>query len=315
MQKPKSKSRTPRRFWDFLSDDKLIDAELSTDDPEGLDNLVRELPPGDEEPYVEFKYDLRGSEREKLHCVHGNHPHLAGFVMRKGDKRFLVGHICGKEIYGEDFDHYTADFNAAVNRQETLRKRREIENLTGPFMAWLQQVAASDVFKLYDSVRRQIDFRMPWISENVPLAGHYGMTVARVKMPPTLFLETTDPEAELARVIAEMSALAATLIASDDLAEKSVENIKRVLNAFIRRIEAVFDQLKEVEDFFQPAVLQATCDLANEHDNPKKRKYIAGLLTITCKRDRDKSTVQMPRNYKIPSRAGLDGLKESLRVL
>ncbi|HUZ34007.1 MAG TPA: hypothetical protein VMV19_18150 [Xanthobacteraceae bacterium] len=315
MQKPKSKSRTPRRFWDFLSDEKLIDAELSTDDPEGLDNFVRELPPGDEEPYVEFKYDLRGSERERLRCVHGNHPHLAGFVMRKGDKRFLVGHICGKEIYGEDFDHYTADFNAAVNRQETLRKRREIEKLTRPFTAWLQQVAISDVFKQYESVRRQMSYRMPWIWENVPLAGHYGTTVAHVKMPPTLFLEETDSEMEFSRVVAEMSALAANLIAKDELGGKSVENLKRVLNALIRRVEVIFGQLKEVEDFFQPAVLQAVCDLANEHDKPKKRKYIAGLLTITCKRDRDKSSVQLPRNYKIPNRAGLDALKESLRVL
>jgi hypothetical protein len=307
--------RAPRRFWELLSDEKLINAELTTDDPEAFDNLVRQLPSGDEEPYVEFKYDLRGTDREKFKCVHGNHPHLAGFVMRKGDKRFLVGHICGKEIYGEDFDHYTADFNAAINRQETLRKRREVEKLTGPFMAWLHHVAASDVFKLYDSVRRQIKHRMPWVWENVPLAGFYGMTVARVKMPPTLFLGETDPETELSKVVAEMSALAANMIAKDELGEKSVENIRRVLNALIRRVEVVFEQLKEVEDFFQPAVLQAVCDLANEHDNHKKRKYVPGLLTITCKRDRDKSSVQIPRNYKIPSRAGLDALKESLRVL
>jgi hypothetical protein len=202
-----------------------------------------------------------------------------------------------------------------VNRQQTLRKRREIETLTGPFMAWLQQVAASDVFKLYDSMRRQISFRMPWIWENVPLAGHYGMTVARVKMPPTLFLEGTDPETEFSKVAAEASALAANLIAKDELEDKSVENLKRMLNALIRRVETIFDQLKEVEDFFQPAVLQAICDLANENDNPKKRKYVAGLATITCKRDKDKSCVQIPKNYKMPNRAGLEALKESLRVL
>jgi len=311
----KPKRSTPRRFWEFLSDEKLINAELTTDDPELLPNLVHELPPGDEEPYVEFKYDLRGTDRERLRCVHGNHPHLAGYVMRKGDKRFLVGHICGEHIYGENFEHYTADFDAAVNRQETLRKRRENEKLTVPFMAWLQQVAASDVFKLYDSVRRQIIYRMPWICENVPRAGFLGMMVIRVKMPPTLFLEETDPESEFGRVVTEMSALAAGLIADENLAEKSVENIRRILNALIRRVETIFDQLKEVEDFFQPAVLQAVCDLANEYDNPKKRKYVPGLLTITCKRDRDKSTVQIPKNYKLPIRAGLDALKESLRVL
>lgn len=313
MLKPQSKPT--RRYWDSLSDEKLLSAELTTDDPEKIDNLVYALPPGDEEPYVEYKYDLRGSDREKLRCLHGNHPHLSGFVMRKGEKRFLVGRICGKQIYGEDFDQYTADFDAAVNRQQTLRKRREIEKETVPFMAWLQQVSGSDVFKLYESVRRQIEYRMPWVWENVPRAGHLGVSLSRVKMPPTLFSETTDPQAELARVVAEMSALAANLIGKEELGETSVENIRRLLGSLIRRIDAVFDELKEVEDFFQPAVLAAVCNLANEFDNPKKREYIPGVLSITCKRDRDKNVVQIPNNYKVPSRIGLDALKEALRVL
>ena len=285
--------------------------------PSSLPNLVRQLPAGDEEPYVEFKYDLRGTDREKLRCIHGNHPHLAGFVVRKADKRFLVGHICGKEIYGEDFDHYTADFNAAVNRQQTLRKRREIENETLPFMAWLQKVAELDVFKLYNSVRGQIEHRVPWIWDNVPRVEQLGMIVARVKMPPTLFLEATDPETEFGRVVIEMSALAASLIAKDELNERSVENIKRVLQALIRRVEVIFDHLKEVEDFFQPAVLQAVCALANEYDNPKKREYVAGLGMLACKRakGKEKATVQIPRHYKIPNRAGLEKLAESLRLL
>jgi hypothetical protein len=83
----------------------------------------------------------------------------------------------------------------------------------------------------------------------------------------------------------------------------------------IRRIEAVFEELKEVEDFFQPTVLTAICKLANEYDNPKKRKYIAGLLSITCKRDRDKIVVQMPNNYRVPNRSGLEALKKSLKSL
>jgi hypothetical protein len=311
----KPKELRSRRFWETLTDDQLLTVELVTDDPENLDDLVHELPAGDEEPYVEFKYDLRKSGREEFSCVHGHHRHLAGFVMRKGKFRYLVGWQCGKTIYGEDFDGYTADFDAAVNRQETLRKRREIEKETFPFMAWLEQVSRSDVFKLYGSVRRQIDQRMPWVWDNVPRASYLGASLKGVKMPPTLFERKTDPQADFAQVVADMSALAATLIDKEELGEKSVQNIKRVLGGFIRRVEAVFDELKEVEDFFQPAVLEIVCNLGNEHDNPKKRKYIAGLLTLTCKRDRDKAVVQMPSSYKLPNRSGLEALKEALRVL
>jgi hypothetical protein len=74
--------RQPRRYWELLSDDKLIDAELAIDDPESLPELVREVPTSDEESYVEFKYDQRGTERDEFRCVHCHQPHLAGFVMR-----------------------------------------------------------------------------------------------------------------------------------------------------------------------------------------------------------------------------------------
>lgn len=197
MQKPKQ--FRSRRYWESLTDDQLLDTEPYTDDPESLENLVRELPPGDEEPYVEFKYDLRGSGREKLTCVHGHHQHLAGFVMRKGAWRYLVGWKCGKIIYRENFDQYTADFDAAVNRRDTLRKRREIEQLTGPFMAWLQQVSGSDVFKLYSSVREQIADRMPWLWDNAPGAAYLVRPQQGIRFPRTLFDGNTDPEAMFAK--------------------------------------------------------------------------------------------------------------------
>src|SRR6185437_7536075 len=142
MLKPKARAR---RYWESLSDDQLVDVELMTDDPENLENLVGEIPQGDEEPYVEFKYDLRGSEREMFQCVHGHHAHLAGFVFRKGNARFLVGWMCGASIYGEDFGQYTADFDAAVNRQDALKRVREIKSVISPFMNWLEQVSNSEV--------------------------------------------------------------------------------------------------------------------------------------------------------------------------
>ena len=62
-------------------------------------------------------------------------------------------------------------------------------------------------------------------------------------------------------------------------------------------------------------MLERICELANVYDNPNKRKYIPGLGTITCKKDRDKITIQMPTNYRLPNRAGLEELKQTLRVL
>ena len=58
MQKSKRQVRQRSSHWSSVSDDLLLSVELTTDDPENLTNLVHEMPAGDEEPHVEFAYDL-----------------------------------------------------------------------------------------------------------------------------------------------------------------------------------------------------------------------------------------------------------------
>ena len=38
-----------------------------------------------------------------------------------------------------------------------------------------------------------------------------------------------------------------------------------------------------------------------QNDNPKKRKYEPGMLSISCKRDKSKAaTVRLPRSFRLP---------------
>lgn len=215
-----------RRYWETLTDAQLLKTDLITDAPDTLDALVTEVPAGDEEPYVEFKYDLRGTGREEeFSCVHGHHKHLAGFVMRKGDKRFMVGWMCGKSIYGEDFEHYTADFDRAVSRKKALHRTIDIKNACDPFLAWLTEVATSDVFQNYSRVIRQIEQRLPWISDNLPLAAHFEEREFKVRFPPTLFRPGTAPELEFKRNAAEFASAALQLSRAP---EEAVERLGRM---------------------------------------------------------------------------------------
>jgi hypothetical protein len=305
-----------RRYWETLTDEQLLKTDLITDDPESLDGLVTEVPDGDEEPYVEFKYDLRGTGREEeFSCVHGHHRHLAGFVMRKDGKRFMVGWMCGKSIYGEDFDHYTADFDWAVSRKKALHRTYDIKNACDPFVAWLAAAVASDVFHQYNRVGRQIEQRLPWIYDNLPRAAFFGERELKVRFPQTLFGAGTDPEQEFKRNAAEFTNAAMQLSRAPEEAVEQLGRIRSHMRIIVDRIEAAIDQLKELEDFFQPQVLGAICDLANIYDHPKKRKYAASLMEVSCKRDKEKTTVAMPKNYRVPSKAPIETLRKALNVL
>lgn len=304
----KPKTRQSLRYWETLSDDQLLAAELTTDDPEGLDNVVYKLPEGDEEPYVEYKYDLRGSDRQMLRCVHGNHPHLAGFVMRKANHRFFVGHICGERIYGENFEQYTADFDAAVNRQDALKRTQEAKRATRPVTEWLDGVSQSEVFECYSLVRERMREQLPWIFENVPRAAA-SYPHASARFPHTLFSEGADPELEFNKAASEFNTAVLTLITKPDL---NINQVKRHFNVLSKRIEAALDQLEEVVDFFQPRVLAFICDLANQFDNPRKRQYEPGLMSITCKRQRNTVIVQVPKHYKVPNRDVINNFRTEL---
>lgn len=310
---PKPERRPAWRYWESLSDELLLDVDLTTDSPQSLPDLVIVLPEGDQEPHVEYKYDLRGTDSDKLRCVHCHQPHLASYVMLKNGFRFFVGHICGAHIYGEDFEQYTADYNAAVNRQQALRRKREIDNATKPFMAWLQEFAQSDIFDRRDSVLAQFHDRMPWIVENLDVASHLDERVTKVKLPRTLFREETDPRGDLSKIAAEFMGFVMRLVADPELKQHSIHNIRQRFEALLRRVEAVMEQLQEVEDFFQPAVLQVICDLANKNDNPKKRKYEPGMLSISCKRDKSKAaTVHLPRSFRLPDRKAIERFRAAL---
>jgi hypothetical protein len=315
MLKPVGRGTPRRSHWKSITDDQLLATELTTDDPLGLADLVFELPAGDEEPHVEYSYDLRGFERERLRCVHGNHPHLAGFVMNKRGKRFLVGHICGKNIYGENFELYKKDYCAARDRQDVLRRVREVTAVIDPFLRWMDEVTQSNTFALYEDVRKQFRERMGWLSNQLEWhTNNAGGELDGFKLPKTLFDGFSDAHQEFKETAAEIGKLGLLLVGKVEL-EKDVKVTLATMQMQLRTLDETLDQLREVADFFQPACLAAVCEAANVRDNPKKRRYELGLLTITCHRENGSTTVRMPKDYKLPNRGLIAAFRTALAGL
>ena len=310
--------KTPRshRFWKNVSDEKLAALELTTDNPESLDGIVYELPTGEEEPHVEYAYDLRGSEREKIRCLQCGQPHLAGFVMRLGDARFLIGHICGKNIYGENFDVYTADYQAAVNRQDAVRRVRELQAPLNEFMAWMATLNGANVFKHFAKVQRQFREHMPFVAENLPRLAHRAADEKGLTIPPKLFAETTDPEADYLRIATELNGLQNTLAGDPEKAAAELIKLKPRTDSVLVRIERMLDELQTMVDFFQPAVLSYVAGEATDLDHPKKRSYSAGpeLLALTMKNQKgEKLTLRLPSGYAVPDRGPIAKLRAALK--
>ncbi len=308
----KRKENSPVGRWAKIEDEELLGTALDHDSPQTLENLVTSLPDGSDEPFVEYSYDLRGSGQESLHCVHDNHPHLKGFVMNKGGKRFFVGHICGEKIYGTIFERYAADFDAAVQRKDALRRAKEIKQATEPFADYLEEVVNSGIFDCFENVMDQFNNHMPWVYDELQRIALTDQRSQRAGVPANIFREENDPRLEWQKTVSEFNSLALKALSYDNWAENNLASMKRMIEAFLKRFEAVIDRLAEVQALFQPEVLALICEYANAFDNPRKRKYVAGMLTLTCKKDRDQVTLSLPNNYVLPSRARINEFRSTL---
>jgi hypothetical protein len=228
-------------YWDNVSDEELLATELTTDDPEALAGLVTILPRGYEKSYVEYSYDLRGSGREEFVCVHGHHRHLRGFVMCKGDQRWLVGWMCGESIYGERFDQHKADFNTAVNRRDRLKKRRDVEELSRPLTQWLNETYRSGVFEQYHDVRYQIKSKLPWVLSNARDVLDRRSMVAKLSGPLTFFSDSTDQKKSFEKILDDMDALNCALRKEGELTEERLAWFKGTMKRFVDRAENIIN--------------------------------------------------------------------------
>lgn len=301
MLKPKA-AIAGRHFWDTVSDEQLADLDVTTDDPNALANLVREYPDGDQEPYVEYSYDLRGTDREEFVCIHGHHRHLKGFVFRKGESRFLVGWICGETLYGQKFDQYKSDFDTAVARRGAVIRVRELREAVGKFAHWAGELATSNVIDKFDEMCRLLA-KMPCVIE--VLNGKIDLIDRSVHLPTNLLGRGQDLEGELIRLLNETTRVSSLLTGDPQRVAGYIGKIREEITGLTRRANLLMNRLVDVEHFFQPAVLVAICD-SIDRAVPRRRRHFAGLLKITT---RD-VCVQMPVDFKLPSRMAIDHLEQ-----
>jgi hypothetical protein len=130
--------------WLHLTENELLGVEFNASDPESLENVSQDTPPN-EEPEIEARYDMTGRDY-KVQCVYCKFPnHYKGIVVRypSGSRR-LVGRDCALTHHGVDFESKLIDFDAAIERQSSLRRRHT-------FLA-----ASAEVFREFEALKSHL---------------------------------------------------------------------------------------------------------------------------------------------------------------
>jgi hypothetical protein len=219
------------------------------------------------------------------------------------------------QIYGENFNRYKKDYYAARDRQDILRRARDVKAAIDPFIAWLQLVSRSETFDQYETVQKQIAQRMPWLWEQLKWhTNNAGGKLQEIKLPPTLFDGFTDPHHEFKTAAAEFGNLGLLLVGKIEI-DKDITVTFGRMQTLLSRIERTLNLLQEVIDFFQPAILAPLCAWATANHHPIRRKYHAELACITCLNDGNPTTICAPKSYKISSREPLVTLRSALAGL
>jgi len=305
MPETKAETVATRGHWASVSDDRLIDLDLEIDNPETLEGLVTQVPANYADAHVEFKYDLRGMAVTEFTCVHGSHQHKAGFVMNVDGARFMVGWICAKTIYNEDFDQYTADFDAAVGRRDALRRVREMRGAVTEFSGWLDRISSSNVLQAFSTVSGRLRNYMPWVFETLQSAN--GRQIEGVVMPRHLCLTPTDVLAEFDRLMNATAAVTISLTGDAQMVAASIGLIRTEIDGLIRRAELILAKLSDLVMFFQPTTLHAICQHA-EKAVPRRKRHFAGMMKLST---RD-VFVEMPKDFVVPSSRPLEALRAAI---
>lgn len=79
------------------------------------------------------------------------------------------------------------------------------------------------------------------------------------------------------------------------------------IDGLIRRAELIVKKLTDLELLFQPTTLLAICQHA-EKAVPRRAKYSAGLLKLSTRN----TSIEMPRDFKVPSDAPIQALRAAL---
>ena len=282
------------KHWGDKSDEHLLSVVMTTNDPEGVEGLVRTAPT-DGEPVPELWYDLKGQGRPLIECAFcqkANHHHGYVFLFPSGERR-LIGCDCASKHYGARIERRLTEFRRGLERKTELERR--IEAVRGAdLLGKLRAMRGDPNIAIFDKARRDIKRVIPEQMWTALSRGRHIIVQGKS------FLDHGSAIADvLARIAEQMERDVGAVTAGVDpsAVAQALKNLERHLGD----LDEAQRHLKQAKYFFEGLNLRLIASWAEEAFGFNMFADFRGDLTLV-RHSSDGATYRasIPIDYRVP---------------
>lgn len=157
-----------------IHDKKLLSRNFTVSNPETLENVIKSVPSDYETSLVEFEYDENpgpNANRDKIWCAHcKKYNHFKGYVMNAEGVRYTIGHVCGSEIYGLEFNTIKRKFTQQKDRQQLVSQLRSLHENLPELTNEISILCDSTSFAQMDVIQRELQNNFKELTQKLRLA-------------------------------------------------------------------------------------------------------------------------------------------------
>ncbi|WP_155935115.1 hypothetical protein [Methylobacterium sp. 10] len=318
-------------YWSRRTDDELLSMQLTTDDPESVENLSTEYPP-DDDAIVEMAYNVTGREKGKVQCAFCQYPnHFRGVVMRfRSGERRLVGRNCAQDHYGVAFEALTKDFDEARTRLDYVERQRLAVAQNVDLLGLLRAMKSDPAVKAFADTKTRLKtfIGSPLWDRLVRAADKDEMITGRMRSEifqgrPIAYavdgdtgpvrgadLIRTGPAVSqrLSEIEVELSTVMETLRGTEVQSRAIRAALVRMVD-LLKQIEAERTRMRSVESFFDDGNLIRVGGWMSLNG---RRNIRVAVLPFRLVDDYGQTECGPPQDYRIPGKALVAAMREAV---
>ena len=146
---------------DNEDDETLLNLELATDDPEGLEGYTQKLPADFKQADITLKYEMpkiTGTNDDYSWCAYcQKKTHRKGYVLKSNSGAvFAIGKVCGKKLYGVDWQNTERRFTDLRRLQLSVSRLHACRHSLQLLVGELRELKRSGVVHVFEETLNRL---------------------------------------------------------------------------------------------------------------------------------------------------------------